>query len=92
MVVPSLRDVFFSSAFSDDETQELKAAQTEFYNVYGRLRDSGSNRDALFDMECAAGRMASESQYLGFEQGFKWAVYLLTGHRDGQESVEKERV
>ena len=91
MVVPSLRDVFFSSAFSDDETQELKAAQTEFYNVYDRLRDSGSDSHTLLNMECAAGRMASESQCLGFEQGFKWAVYLLTGHRDGQESVEKER-
>ncbi|MGN0665870.1 MAG: hypothetical protein ACI4KF_05020 [Huintestinicola sp.] len=87
MVTPDLHSIFFGNGFTDDMIPELEEAQNNTFKELDKLTQkhklSFSERDAV---ECAAAHGAITYQYLGFVQGFKWAVYLFTGHKD-EETV-----
>lgn len=90
MVTPNLHDVFFGNDFTDDMIPELEEAQNEHDKTVEKIALAYnmpfSDADAL---RCASNGEAIMSQYLGFMQGFKWAVYLFTGHTDNEEVNQK---
>lgn len=92
MTIPSLYDVFFNNDFSDDTIPELEAAANEarekFEQVVSKYNMPFSEAD---EVRCANANEGVMSQYLGFIQGFKWAVYLFTGHRSDEEASCNEQ-
>ena len=70
---------------------ELEEAQSNTIKELDKLSQkhklSFSERDAV---ECVAAKEAIASQYMGFVQGFKWAVYLFTGHKDEETAPKGE--
>ena len=92
MTIPSLYDVFFGNDFSDDTIPELEAAANEarekFEQVVSKYNMPFSEAD---EVRCANTNESMMSQYLGFIQGFKWAVYLFTGHRPDEEAFDNEQ-
>ena len=79
MLTPNLRPIFYTVAFSDDMTEELMAAQKGTRTILDKMAKkynlTFSDRD---DIDVAFGSEASETQYLGFVQGFNLAVQLIT--------------
>ena len=91
MVTPDLHSIFFGNDFTDDMIPELEEAQKNSLEELDKLSQkhklSLSERDAV---ESAAAHEAIMCQYLGFMQGFKWAVYLFTGHKDEETAPKGE--
>lgn len=91
MVTPDLHSIFFGNDFTDDMIPELAEAQKNSLKEFDKLSEehklSLSERDAV---ESAAAQEAIMSQYMGFVQGFKWAVYLFTGHKDEETAPAGE--
>lgn len=89
MITPDLKSIFFSNDFTDDVIPELEEAQSNTIKELDKLSQknklSFSERDAV---ESAAAKEAIASQYMGFVQGFKWAVYLFTGHTESEVTAE----
>lgn len=90
MVTPDLHSIFFSNDFTDDTIPELEEARNGFFKELDKLSEkhklSFIERDAV---ESAAAHEALMTQYMGFMQGFKWAVYLFTGHKDEENEAAK---
>ena len=86
MTMPNLRDVFFGNDFSDIIVPETKEAEGNFEKAVSKLADDYnipfSDINEIIDANFGE---HVESQYLGFVQGFKWAVYLLTGIKNREE-------
>ena len=80
MVTPDLHSIFFGNDFTDDTIPELVKLSEE-HKLSFRERDA---------VESAAAHEAIMSQYMGFIQGFKWAVYLFTGHKDEETAPTGE--
>lgn len=82
MLTPDLRSIFFKFDFSNDMTTELmntqKKAQSTLDKVAKAYKLTFSDRDGL---DVAFGAEATEAQYLGFIQGFCFAVQLITGKK-----------
>ena len=91
MVTPNLHSIFFGNDFTDDMIPELEEARNNSLKEFDKLSQkhklSFGERDAV---ECAAAHEAMMSQYMGFVQGFKWAVYLFTGHKDEETAPTGE--
>lgn len=91
MVTPDLHSIFFGNDFTDDTIPELAEAQKNSLKEFDKLSEehklSFRERDAV---ESAAAHEAMMSQYMGFIQGFKWAVYLFTGHKDEETAPTGE--
>ena len=91
MVTPDLHSIFFGNDFTDDIIPELAEAQKNSLKEFDKLSQKHklpfSERDAV---ESAAAQEAIMSQYMGFVQGFKWAVYLFTGHKDEETAPAGE--
>lgn len=91
MITPDLYSIFFENGFTDDMIPELEEAQKDSRKEFDKLSQthklSFSERDAV---ECAAAHEAVMAQYMGFMQGFKWAVYLFTGHKDEETAPTRE--
>lgn len=88
MTMPSLYDVFFGNDFSDDTIPELEAAENEFREKFEQVVSNYNMPFSEADgVRCASASERIMAQYLGFIQGFKWAVYLLTGHRSEEEAA-----
>lgn len=87
MVMPNLREVFFDNDFTEETTPELEENEERFNEA---ITSSGLINKVYNEIcEAKAGAVA-EAQYLGFSQGFRWAVYLLTGYNGtGTASAEK---
>ncbi len=87
MITPDLRTLFFENDFTDDMIPELDEAQKETAANLDKLAETHKltfeERDGI---EHSAAHEAVMSQYLGFLQGFKWAVYLFTGHKESEEA------
>lgn len=87
MITPDLRTLFFENDFTDDMIPELDEAQKETAANLDKLSKTHKltfeERDGI---ECSAAHETVMSQYLGFLQGFKWAVYLFTGHKESEEA------
>ena len=84
MITPDLRTLFFENDFTDDMIPELDEAQKENLDKLSKTHKlTFDERDSI---ECCAAHEAVMSQYLGFLQGFKWAVYLFTGHKESEEA------
>lgn len=90
MIIPNFSEIFFTHDFTDDTIPELEEAQRESREVIEKLEAAhnlnSSERDAIYNI---IGGEALYSQYLGFMQGFKWAVYLFTGHKDEKTTREE---
>lgn len=91
MLTPDLHSIFFGNDFTDDMIPELEEAQKNSLEEFDKLSQkhklSFSERDAV---ESAAAQESIMCQYLGFVQGFKWAVYLFTGHKDEETAPKGE--
>lgn len=94
MITPDLKEIFDKLDFTDEVTPELAAAQDNTRNAFEKLVKSYNigfdDRNAL---DMAYGNEAIATHYLGFTQGFRWAVYLLTGRKDtsmGEETARGE--
>ena len=91
MITPDLQTLFFENDFTDDMIPELDEAQKE---TAANLDKLSKTHKLTFDerdsIECCAAHEAVMSQYLGFLQGFKWAVYLFTGHKDEETAPTGE--
>lgn len=87
MITPDLYTLFFENDFTDDMIPELGEAQKQFLANLDKLSKTHKlTYDEINDMENSAAHEAVMSQYLGFLQGFKWAVYLFTGHKESEEA------
>ena len=85
MITPDFKDTFFKHGFTDDRIPETEAANRAFDDVATKLGSTyGITFDEYCELESAVTDYVTYSQYLGFLQGFKWAVYLLTGRKDEQ--------
>lgn len=86
MTMPNLRDVFFGNDFSDIIVPETKEAEGNFEKAVSKLAaDYNIPSSAVYEIMDANLGEHVESQYLGFVQGFNWAVYLLTGIKSCEE-------
>ncbi|MCI5904573.1 MAG: hypothetical protein MRZ61_05475 [Oscillospiraceae bacterium] len=86
MTMPNLRDIFFDNDFSDNIVPEAKEAEEVFKKAVNRLAaDYNIPFSAVNEIMDANLGEHVESQYLGFVQGFNWAVYLLTGIKNCEE-------
>ena len=69
---------------------ELDEAQKETAANLDKLSKTHKTHKLTFEerdgIECSAAHEAVMSQYLGFLQDFKWAVYLFTGHKESEEA------
>ena len=85
MITPDLYTIFFENDFTDDTIPELDEAKEKSSAALDKLSEkyklTFEERDGI---ECSATHEAVMSQYLGFIQGFKWAVYLFTGHKESE--------
>lgn len=91
MITPDLRTLFFENDFTDDMIPELDEAQKETAaNLDKLFKTHKLTLDERDSIECCAVYEAVMSQYLGFLQGFKWAVYLFTGHKDEETAPTGE--
>lgn len=87
MITPDLKEVFFEHDFSDDSIPETKDTERELEDVLTKLETAYClAHDDYCEIESASFGFAVMSQYLGFLQGFKWAVYLFTGHKESEEA------
>ena len=86
MVTPTFHDIFFDNDFTEDMIPELEEAQSGFNSA---LEKAASAYNIPFseadEIRCANNSEHVMAQYLGFMQGFKWAVYLFTGHTDSDK-------
>lgn len=83
MITPDLNSIFFSNDFTDDMIPELAEARQKASIELDKLaKKHNLSFDERDEIECATTNEAVMSQYMGFVQGFKWAVYLFTGHKD----------
>ena len=91
MVTPDLHSIFFSNDFTDDMIPELAEAQQKTFTELDKLTQKHKlSFDERDEIECATAHEAIMSQYMGFVQGFKWAVYLFTGHKDEETAPKGE--
>ena len=85
MITPDLYTIFFENDFTDDMIPELDEARKK---AAANLDKLSKTHKLTFDerdgIECSTTHEAVMSQYLGFLQGFKWAVYLFTGHKESE--------
>ena len=87
MITPDLYTLFFENDFTDDTIPELDEARKQFFENLDKLSETYKLAyDEINDMESSVVHEAVMSQYLGFLQGFKWAVYLFTGHKESEEA------
>lgn len=90
MVMPNLKDIFYNNDFTDDVPQELAEAQNESHGAIEQLvKKYNIVFDDENDLETAHGKELLATHCLGFEQGFRWAVYLLTGIRSDEEACSQ---
>ena len=91
MVTPDLHSIFFGNDFTDDMIPELEEAQSNTIKEFDKLsREHNLSLEERDAVECAAAQETITAQYLGFVQGFKWAVYLFTGHKDEETAPAGE--
>lgn len=89
MTSPNLKEIFFSFDFTDDTIPELEAAHSESAEILSALRASHNLTLKEFDkLDSSITREAVMSQYMGFIQGFEWAVSLFTGHITREEKAQ----
>ncbi len=90
MVTPTFHDIFFNNDFTEDMIPELEKTQLEFDISLEKAVTAYNMPFSEADkIRCANTGERVMAQYLGFMQGFKWAVYLFTGHTDnGKEGVQ----
>ena len=86
MTSPNLKEIFFSFDFTDDTIPELEAAQSESAKILSALR--ASHNLTLKELDSSRTQEAVMSQYMGFIQGFEWAVSLFTGHITREEKAQ----
>lgn len=87
MTTPDLYTIFFENDFTDDMIPELDEARKKAAANLNKLSETHKLTFAERDgIECSTAHEAVMSQYLGFLQGFKWAVYLFTGHKGSEEA------
>lgn len=86
MTSPNLKEIFFSFDFADDTIPELEAAHSESADILSALR--ASHNLTLKELDSSRTREAVMSQYMGFIQGFEWAVSLFTGHITREEKAQ----
>lgn len=89
MTTPNLKEIFFNHDFTGDTIPELESSRNERNKALDKLKKAHS----LSFSECDEidGSITDEaimSQYMGFMQGFKWAVLLFTGNRESEETAE----
>lgn len=88
MIMPDLKDIFFKYDFSDDTMSELEDADSEVKKILDKLSTSHKLTYPEIDVLIEAiNNNVVMAQCNGFIQGFKWAVFLFTGHKD--EEIQK---
>ena len=89
MTMPNLKEIFFKHDFTDDTIPELEEARNNVIKEFDKLSQehklSFKERD---NVEGAAAQEAIMSQYMGFVQGFKWAVFLFTSCSESEGAAE----
>ena len=83
MITPDLKEIFFNFDFTEDTIPELEAARIKSKKALDEVAEAHKLAFKEYDkLTVTAANEALYSQCLGFMQGFKWAVYLFTGHKD----------
>lgn len=89
MTTPNLKEIFFKHDFTDDTIPELTKAREECDKVINKVEeDHNLTYDECDDIDTAIGTSETMAQYLGFIQGFKWAVSLFTGNTESEVTAE----
>lgn len=92
MTMPNLEEIFYRFDFTDEVPPQLEEAQSEASRIEKQLVEKYSipfeERNGL---EVAHGNEILKTHCLGFTQGFKWAVYLLTGFKTDKEETADVR-
>lgn len=92
MITPDLKEIFFNFDFTEDTIPELEAAQIKSKKALDEV--AIAHKLTFEEYNKVATTASSESLYsqcLGFMQGFKWAVYLFTGHKDEEPTREEDK-
>lgn len=85
MITPDLYTIFFENDFTDDTIPELDEAREKSSAALDKLSEKYKPPfDERDEIGSSSTHEAVMSQYLGFMQGFKWAVYLFTGHKESE--------
>ena len=90
MKFPSLREIF-DDKFIDADTPSTKAARENFGKALDNAKDKYNMEFSDVDsLDTADTARCTEEQYMGFLQGFGWAVQFLTGKAPDFEAAEQE--
>lgn len=82
MTMPNLEELFYRLNFMNEVTPQLEEAQSEASRIEKQLVEKYSIPfEERNELEVAHGNEVLTTHCLGFTQGFKWAVYLLTGFK-----------
>lgn len=73
---PSIRDIFYKFDFADLPTTRYTELDEQFTK---KLTAAVPQFDKNDELNCLATEIHVEAQAMGFEQGFAYAVQLLTG-------------
>ena len=83
MTTPNLKEIFFKHDFTGDMIPELESSRNERFNALKKLENAHNISFSESDeIEGIIMDEAIAAQFMGVVQGFKWAVYLFTGHKD----------
>lgn len=78
MKTPNFHDIFMGLEYVYSTSKELEEAELNFGKALDSLENKLSNKE--YDLVYEANiREHHEAQYLGFVDGFKLAIYLITG-------------
>lgn len=92
MTMPNLEEIFYRFDFTDEVPPQLEEAQSEASRIEKQLVEKYSIPfEERNDLEVAHGNEILKTHCLGFTQGFKWAVYLLTGFKTDKEETADVR-
>lgn len=92
MTMPNLEELFYRLNFIDEVTPQLEEAQSETNRIEKHLVEKYNIPfEERSNLEVAHGNELLTTHCLGFTQGFKWAVYLLTGFKADNKEIDNIR-
>ena len=89
MTTPNLKEIFFKHDFTGDMIPELETSRNERFNALEKLEKA--HNISFSECDGIEGLIMDEviaAQFMGFVQGFKWAVSLFTGHTESEGAAE----